>query len=194
MVFGITGGSGSGKSSVSAIFEKLGVDIIDTDLIAREVTQFGTPCLKELAEAFGNDILNSDGTLERQTLASIAFTDTDKTKILNRITHKYIKACILKRIENSQADIIAIDGAVIIGSDIEPICDFLISIIADKEIRIERIIKRDKLTRAQALERLDAQPNEEFYRNHSQYIIINNDTVEELEDGILNLFNELNEV
>ena len=145
MVFGITGGSGSGKSSVSAIFEKLGVDIIDTDLIAREVTQFGTPCLKELAEAFGNDILNSDGTLERQTLASIAFTDTDKTKILNRITHKYIKACILKRIENSQADIIAIDGAVIIGSDIEPICDFLISIIADKEIRIERIIKRDKL-------------------------------------------------
>lgn len=191
IIFGITGGSGSGKTSVSAILAKLGVDVIDTDAIARQITKPQSNCLKELTDYFGIDILNDDGTLKRQTLASIAFSNTDNIKILNKITHKYIKESVLERIKQSKNDIIAIDGAVIIGSNIEPVCNFIVSVIADRDIRIMRIIERDGLTKTQAAERIDAQPDESFYREHSKYVITNNSTVTELEREVLALHNEL---
>ena len=91
-VFGITGGSGSGKTTVSDIFRRLGAEIIDTDKIARSVTEKGSECLKELADAFGNGIILPDGSLDRRRLASIAFADKEKTALLSEITHKYIKS------------------------------------------------------------------------------------------------------
>lgn len=194
VVFGITGGSGSGKTSVSAIFAELGVEVIDTDAIAREITESCSDCLMELTECFGNDILNSDGTLKRQKLASMAFSDIEKTKMLNSITHKYINKVVLEQIESSKSEFVMIDGAVIIGSIIEPICDFIISVIADRKIRLQRIIERDGLTAVQAKERLDAQPDEDFYRKHSHFIIVNNGTLGELKQDILSLHNKLKEV
>ena len=194
VVFGITGGSGSGKTSASAILAELGVDVIDTDVIARKITEPYSDCLKELTEYFGNDILDSDGALRRQRLASIAFSDSKKTKILNRITHKYIKRDVLERIDDSKSEFVAIDGAVIIGSSIEPVCDFIVSVIADREVRLARIIERDGLTSEQAEERLDAQPDEDFYRKHSHFVIVNNGALEELKQEILNLYNKLKEV
>lgn len=89
-IFGITGGSGSGKTLASSMFAELGIEIIDADAVSREVTNKGSKCLNELVEYFGNEILQTDGTLNRRHLASIAFSDVEKTKMLNTITHKYI--------------------------------------------------------------------------------------------------------
>ena len=91
VVFGITGGSGSGKTSVSKMLEKLGVHIIDTDVIAHEIVEPNSDCLNELVDYFGDSILNDDKTLNRKKLASIAFSDKQKTEALSNITHKFTK-------------------------------------------------------------------------------------------------------
>ncbi len=194
LIFGLTGGSGSGKTSVASMLIKLGIDVIDTDMIARKITEKNSPCLTELTGFFGKDIINNDGTLKRQTLASIAFSNSKYTQTLNRITHKYIKQRVLYDIGKVKSGIAAVDGAVIIGSNIEPICDFIVSVIADTEVRINRIMKRDGLTEIQARERINAQPGEEFYKKHSKFVLINNGTVEELEQAVLSLYNKLKEV
>ena len=142
IVFGITGGSGSGKTSVSKMLEKLGVHIIDTDVIAHEIVEPNSDCLNELVNYFGDSILNDDKTLNRKKLASIAFSDKQKTVALSNITHKYIKAEVVKDINTTDAELVGIDGAVIIGSNVEPLCEFIVSVIADKQSRITRVKTR----------------------------------------------------
>lgn len=194
LIFGITGGSGSGKTSASSILAEKGVHIIDTDVIAHKVTEKGTECLSELEEYFGSEIISADGTLDRKKLASVAFTDDNKKAQLNRITHKHIKDSVLKDIEKSTADIIAIDGAVIIGSNIEPLCEFIVSVVANREIRLERIKKRDGISDKQAVERLNAQPDDRFYIENSKYVIYNNSNNEELRKNVYAVYDEIKEV
>lgn len=190
-VFGITGGSGSGKSLACSMLASLGVKIIDTDVIAREVVKKGSECLDELISYFGNNILLSDGELNRSKLASIAFSDNEKTEMLNKITHKYIKARMSEIIEHTCEDLIAIDGAVIIGSNIEQECEFVVSVIADRVIRIRRIKERDNLTEYQANQRIDAQPDADFYRSHSKYVIYNNGSEKELFNQVKSFYNKI---
>ncbi len=190
-VFGITGGSGSGKSLVCSMLASLGVKIIDTDVIAREVVKKGSECLNELISYFGNDILLTNGELNRRQLASIAFSDKEKTDMLSRITHKYIKERTSEIIKRASDSLIAIDGAVIIGSNIENECEFIVSVIADRAIRIRRIKERDNLTDSEANRRLDAQPDEHFYRSHSKYIISNNGSEQELFKQVKSFYNEI---
>lgn len=191
IIFGITGGSGSGKTSVSAIFAEYGVHVIDTDVIAHDIVGKGMKCLDELVRYFGNEILNEDGILNRRKLASIAFSDDEKKALLNKITHKYIKERAMEYIANSHDDIIAIDGAVIIGSPIEPLCQFIVSVISEKKVRIDRIQERDNLTTEQAIQRIDAQPSDEFYKLHSKYIIYNSGSFAELKIQVQELYNKI---
>lgn len=180
IVFGITGGSGSGKTTFSRFLNERGVEVIDTDVIAREIVEKGGPCLDELCRHFGSEILLPAGTLDRKKLASIAFSNEENTRALNSITHKYIKTETEDRIKNSSADLIAVDGAVIIGSAVGQLCDFIVSVLADRETRIERIRKRDGITAAEANARLDAQPEDMFYKENSLYIIYNSKTPADL--------------
>lgn len=190
-VFGITGGSGSGKSTVSAMLAGMGAEIIDGDKLAREVTEKGSDCLKELCMAFGNEILQPDGSLNRKCLASVAFANVEKTALLSKITHKYIKSETERRIAASDAALIGIDGAVIIGSPIEPLCEKIVLVTADRKTRIERIKSRDCLTDEEAKKRLNAQPSEEFYRENSDYIVNNSGSAEELKEQVRALYNKL---
>lgn len=191
VVFGITGGSGSGKTSVSKMLEKLGVHIIDTDVIAHEIVESNSDCLNELVDYFGDSILNDDKTLNRKKLASIAFSDKQKTEALSNITHKYIKAEVVKDINTTDAELVGIDGAVIIGSNVEPLCEFIVSVIADKQSRITRIKTRDNITDEQAIQRINAQNDDEFYKENSMYIIYNNGDIAQLESDVVGLFNKI---
>ena len=191
IVFGITGGSGSGKTSVSKMLEKLGVHIIDTDVIAHEIVAPNSECLNELVDYFGDSILNDDKTLNRKKLASIAFSDKQKTVALSNITHKYIKAEVVKDINTTDAELVGIDGAVIIGSNVEPLCEFIVSVIADKQSRITRIKTRDNITDEQAIQRINAQNDDEFYKENSMYIIYNNGDIAQLESDVVGLFNKI---
>ena len=180
LVFGITGGSGSGKSSASERFRENGIYVIDADKTAREVVRQGEPCLEELVKELGSEILNDDGGLNRRKTGEIVISDKKKLDILNRITHKYIQKALEDQLNKIDTDIAAVDGAVIIGSPVEKMCSFLVSVMADKEIRLARIMKRDNISREAALKRIESQPSDEFYIANSRYLLYNNISKENL--------------
>lgn len=184
MIFGITGGTGAGKTAASDIFRRQGIYVADADKAAREVMAAGSNCLAELSAQLGAEILNDDGSLNRAKTAEIVFSDKEKLAVLNKISHRYIHEWVLAEIANSGAEIAAIDGAVIIGSPVERSCEFIVSVIADEEVRLKRIMERDTITREAAQRRIAAQPSAEFYMEHSAYVLKNNGSAEELETEI----------
>lgn len=171
---GITGGSGSGKTTVSDIFRKEGIDVIDTDIVARIIVEPGKPALDEIKEYFGQEYITPAGTLDRKKMAALVFSNPDKRLRLNEITHKYISQYVDEYIHNYTGDIIGIDGAVLIESGIGEGCDYILSVIADKEERIKRIIMRDSISEETAKKRIEAQKNDDFYIENSDYIVYNN--------------------
>lgn len=173
-IFAITGGSGVGKSTVSELFRRRGIYVADADKAARAVVEKGSRCLAELAETFGSGIIRGDGTLDRRALAEKAFSDEKKLAALNAVTHKYILEYLKAELGAARERICAIDGAVIIGSPVMGLCRAVVSVTADRETRIKRITARDKMTREAAVKRIDAQPDDGFYRDRSDYIIENN--------------------
>lgn len=179
-VFGLTGGSGAGKSTAAEIFRSLGVYVVDADKVARQVVEKGSSCIAELQSEFGDEIIAPDGNLDRKKLGDIVFVDRDKLKSLNNITHKYIKKEILSILDKQKCEMVAIDGAVIIGSSIENVCAFIVSVLADAKVRIARIIERDGLSDVQAENRLQSQPTDDFYIQNSKYVIYNNGNEDEL--------------
>ena len=183
-VFGITGPSGSGKGYVSDIFRQHGGTGFDGDVISREVVEPGKPANKELLEHFGSEYFAEDGTLLRRKLAGKVFSDESELRILNKIVHKYIKKEIEDRLGSSSVS--AIDGAVIIGSDIEDMCGFLVGVIAPRKLRMERLKKRDGISEEEIKRRMDAQPDDDFYIKRCKYIIKN--------DGSCDLENEVKKI
>ena len=179
-LFGITGGTGAGKSTVSKIIREMGYTVIDCDLISRRITQKGMPCLKELADEFGRDILCPDGTLDRRKLGDIVFSDRSSLKKLNNITHKYILAEIYADAENAKGSMVGVDGAVLFESGIAQSLCKIIGVIADEDTRMHRIIKRDGISEADAKNRIDSQMSNSFYIDNCDFIIYNNADNEEL--------------
>ncbi len=173
-VFGITGGSGTGKSTVSDIFRLLGYDVIDCDKLARKVTEKGEKCLYEIADAFGCDVIFDDGTLDRKRLSHIVFSDSEQLKKLNAITHKYISKKISEHIRKSDSDFIGIDGAVLFESGVSDMCECVVGVLADINLRKSRIIARDNLSESEAEARIASQKSDEFYRKTCKYLIYNN--------------------
>ncbi len=193
-VFGITGGTGAGKSTVSELFAKLGVKIIDADKVSRIVTNNGMPCLEALTDVFGEDILDSERSLDRRKLAQIAFSDSEQLSKLTAITHKYIKEFIENEIDNSACRLIAIDGAVIIGSPVMNLCKKLVVVTADENIRFERIMKRDNISEQSAKQRISAQMSDEEYLTYADYAIVNNGDFEKIGAEIERIYSEIKDI
>lgn len=172
-IFGITGPTGAGKTTVSKVFENLGVYVIDADKVARIVMEPGHKCLDEVRAAFGTEVIRNDGTLDRKRLGDIVFSDAAKLKKLNSISHKHISREISHMIFIAKADMIAIDGAVLIGSGIDKQCRCIVSVIASPETRMSRICARDGISTEDAKKRINSQKNNKFYIENSDYIIYN---------------------
>ena len=182
-VIGLTGQSGAGKTTVCKVFDEKGFAIINADKIARSVMEKDSPCLAEAIECFGNDILNMDGTLNRQKLADIVFSDSEKLTQLNAISYPYITSEILRMINKYRDEnrkYVLIDAPTLFESRADDFCDLIISVTAPEKLRTERIAARDGLTGEQIKERFSSQHTEEFFINHSDFIIKNNNSVREL--------------
>lgn len=182
-IVGLTGPTGSGKSAVAQFFEENGYKIIDADKIAREVTSKGTPCLKTLAAVFGKEILNEDESLNRKSLADIAFSSKKNTQLLNDITHPFVYLKVLKianeYIAQGNTNIIY-DAPLLFESNGELLCDYVISVLCPKELRVKRIMERDNISSEQANLRINAQHSDDFYKNKSDFCIDNNSNLENL--------------
>ena len=179
-IIGLTGGSGAGKGEVCKAFLSFGIDSIDTDKISRDITKKGGACLDELVENFTGVILTQYGELDRKKLADIVFSpDSNGEDLakLNKITHKHIlnecKRNILD-MQNAGRNALIIDAPLLFESGFDKNCDVIISVIADIDKRIERIIKRDGITAGQAGARIKNQKTDDFFIENSDHIIYNN--------------------
>ena len=192
-IIGLTGGSGAGKSVVAAELEKLGAGIVDADAIYRKLCDENLDMLLDLQKAFG-DILTIDKKLDRAKLAGIVFSDSNKLKKLNEITIFYIKKASdekFKALKDKGIKIAIYDAPTLFQTGTDAMCDGVIGIIADRNIRIERIIKRDNISEKAAVARIDAQPDDEFYYDRCQYIIKNNVSHETLKNQVKQLWQKL---
>jgi dephospho-CoA kinase len=178
-IIGLTGGMGAGKGYCSKIFANHGIKSLDTDLVSRDVCKAGSDCLSSLAARFGDHIINPDGSLNRKALAEIAFASEGNTSDLNAITHKYIIAeC--KSWLNARRDAgdfaAIIDAPLLYESGLDSICDYVVAVIADDELRISRAMARDNITRDQAIARMQKQKDNSFFISNADFVISNNDT------------------
>lgn len=171
MIIGITGGSGVGKSTVSAQFEKNGFFVIDADKVAHKVMDQGTECLKEVTDFFGTEYLNGDGTLNRKKLGNLVFNNKEKLEKLNEITHKYITKEIVLLSEKNENTLI--DAAVLFESGLNELCNKTIFVSCPFDVRVKRIMERDSITETYAKDRINAQQKDEYYRRLCDFEIIN---------------------
>lgn len=175
IIIGLTGQTGAGKTSVGELLAAEGCEVIDTDKIAKTVTEKGSPVLCVLAEAFGEDILDN-GELNRKLLAERAFSSRENTEKLNAATHPEITKRVEKRIEEafkSGKKAAVIDAAALFESGEDKLCDFTVAVICPEEIRFERIMKRDSITEEQARVRIKGQRDEQYYIHNADMIIRN---------------------
>ncbi len=182
-VIGLTGQSGAGKTTVCRVFEEKGFSIINADKIARQIMEKGSPCLAELTECFGSEILNNDGSLNRQLLADIVFGDKEKLKHLNAISYPYITSEILnkiKKLSDEKCKFVLLDAPTLFESRADDFCNLIISVTATEKNRTARIAERDGLNSEQIKKRFSSQHTERFFINHSDFIIKNNKSVDEL--------------
>ncbi len=186
-IVGLTGATGAGKSSITHIFAANGCHVIDADAIAREAVQKGSLCLKQLCYAFGDDILLDDGALNRAELAKRAFSSKDGTELLNGITHPAIVMLTMikiKELVKRGEKIIIFDAPTLFESNTDVMCDFIVAVTAPQDVRLKRIIMRDGITEQQARIRMNAQHDESFYTEQSDFVIENNSTLESVKSEV----------
>ena len=181
---GLTGGIGSGKSSVSKLFEDWGAYIFDADLVAKEILLKNYTAQNEIIAEFGSDILNKDGKIEKSKLSRIAFQDENHQLRLNAIIHPYVFSEIDltfdKILLKNEYKIFCIDAALIYESGADTHMDYVVVITSHLRLRIERVMERGDLTRDEFLKRLDLQWPEEDKVHMADFVIHNNGTLNDL--------------
>ena len=176
-IVGITGPSGSGKSLLSEYLTASGISVIDADKVYHSLLLPPSPCLDALRQAFGDRIFREDGTLDRPALSEIVFHDEAKLALLNQTVLGFVLSKIRARIgelEKNGKAMVAVDAPTLIESGFHKECSLVISVLTPPELRLERITTRDKISREAALARIKAQKDDDFYRAHSDHVLINN--------------------
>jgi len=191
-IIGVTGGIGSGKSTVSSTLRDLGAAVVDADVISRSVTVSGGRAYEELVEYFGSEIVSESGEIDRAKLASIAFNDKVKLHALNCITHKHVADKIHDTVEflksSGKWDIIVIDAPIPVERGFLDLADEVWVVVADLDVRISRVVERSGLTVEEVKERIASQLREDQYISIADETIFNNGSVEELEQVVVKLF------
>lgn len=195
LILGLTGNIGCGKSSLSKIFSDNNIDIVDADIIARQIYD-DEKLLKKVYDTFGTDIKNEDGSLNRKALGRIVFNDDEKLIQLNKLTHPVIRQNVTNEIEEYKKQnkkIVVLDAALLIESDYLNFVDKLLVITCDEDIQIERIKKRDNCSTEEALSRIKSQMSQENKVKYADYIIDNSGTIDELKEKAFIFLNYIKE-
>ncbi len=194
ITLGITGRSGCGKSTVTAVFAAHSVPLADADQISREILLPGSPLLPALAERFGGDILTADGTLNRRLLADRAFATPEGKAALDGLTHPEIVRRIRAAKQAAQdagAPLFVLDGAVIVGTAAQAECDRLCVVTAPFETSVSRIMARDGISAEMAARRLNAQTPEETLTTQADYVLRNDTDLARLQAAAAQLCTRL---
>ena len=194
-VIGITGASGSGKTTISEILDQRpDTKIINADKMAKELTNSETEYLAEIKNVFeGKNVFFENGDLNRKALANLIYNNNAELEKLNSLTFKHLIPKIVNEINNvtSEIKIVIIDAPLLFESGLDKYCDSIITFSVPDSLKIDRICNRDNISKDTAKSRLKIQNNNDFYMAKSDYVIINdeNTTIEELEHKINEIIN-----
>lgn len=182
MIIGLTGGIASGKSTVSRMLEERGAIIVDADRISREIVMPGSPVLQTIAEEFGAELILEDGTLDRKRLGAMIFADEHKRLRLNEIMHPPIRAEMQRRIsefENRHPErLIVADIPLLYESNLQHMFPEVMVVYVPVSLQLERLMKRDGLTKEEAMARIRAQMPIEDKRRLADIVIDNSQDLE----------------
>jgi dephospho-CoA kinase len=161
LLVGLTGGIATGKSMVDALLRELGAEIIDADVLAREVVAPGQPALAEIAAEFGPGVLGPDGRLDRKALGTIVFADPDRRRKLEAMTHPRMRERLQRRLDEITADdfhgLVFYDAAVLIESGSHHAMDRIVVVITDEATQVARLMARDGIGQEEALRKIRSQ-------------------------------------
>lgn len=193
--FALTGSIGTGKSAVAGMLAGMGAHIIDTDLIAREVVEPGRPALADIAEYFGREVINADGTLNREKLRDLIIRDPEKRAKLNAVTHPRINAIVMERILSfgrlNDGMPVIIDVPLLYESGWDRFFPETILVYAPVPVQVERLMARDRLDRATAELTIAAQMSIEDKKGRARFVIDNSGSLENTKKLVEALFLDL---
>lgn len=188
---GLTGGIGSGKTSVAAMFAELDVPVLDLDKVAREVVSPGSRALSQLIEVFGIEMLHADGTLNRKLMAEHCFNSAENTERLNAIMHPLIWQAEAKWLKQQEGAYVIIEASVLLESGAADRMDAVIVVLASMSLRQQRVMQRGDrgIESFQAI--VKRQCGDDLRREKASYIIENNSSLKQLKEQVLQLHREI---
>jgi len=195
LLVGLTGGIGSGKSLVAQMFKQLGVYLIDADELAHKAVEPGHPVLNRIVESFGPEILNPDGTLDRIKMGQAVFDHPEKRELLNSIVHPYVfmeEERQQKQIaQKDPKAIVMFDAALLIETGSYQLMDKVILVTIDRPKQISRIMRRDGLSRDEAVKRIEAQMPQSQKKGKADYIIDGGQPPKTVEEQVRRIYEEI---
>ena len=182
-IVGLTGGISSGKSTVSSYLKQLKIPVIDADEVARKVVEPNSQGAIEIRKAFGSDVFEEDGSLNRQKLGALIFSNTENRQKLDELLQPLIKIMILDEIEEYRQkgeNMIVLDLPLLFEKQYEELCEEIIVVYVPRELQLERLMKRNQYTKQEALSRIDSQLSIEEKRKRATVLFDNQGTIQQL--------------
>ncbi|MDN2663653.1 dephospho-CoA kinase [Psychromonas sp. 14N.309.X.WAT.B.A12] len=173
VIIGLTGGIGSGKSTVANEFKALGVEVVDADLVAREVVAPGQPALAEIELYFGKEVIDESSGLNRAMLRQIIFSSDQKKQWLNNLLHPLIREALLAQLAQAESQYVILEAPLLLENKLTQYTDFTLVVDVPETLQIERAMQRDNNSRAQIQAIIDAQISRSERRQQADYIIDN---------------------
>ena len=183
-VVGITGGIGSGKSAATERFESLGITVVDADVISRIIVEPGRPALAAIADHFGADILQDDGSLDRARLRTAVFNDPEERSWLEQLTHPLIGEEILTQLSAATSPYVMLSSPLLLETSQAQLTDLVIVVDVPVDVQVQRTMARDDNDEAQVRRIIDAQMAREDRLARADIVIDNNQSLAALDERI----------
>jgi dephospho-CoA kinase len=184
LVIGVTGGIGSGKTAATNAFAKLGIDVVDADVVARQVVEPGTPALKQIATHFGKDILRADGTLDRTALRQIVFKESNEKAWLEQLLHPLIAEETQRQLRQAKSRYVILVSPLLTETAQKQFCDRILVIDAPETTQLERTMQRDNNDAEQVRRIIAAQADRKQRLLYADDVIENTGTLTQLEEQV----------
>jgi len=186
-VVGVTGGIGSGKSAATAEFEKLGITVVDADVVARQVVMPGTPCLQAIAEHFGNQLLTEGGELNRKALRQRVFSNPREKEWLNKLLHPAIRQELISQLEQADSPYVILSAPLLLENGLEKYCQRVLVVDIPESLQISRTIQRDDSPKKEVEAIMKAQLSRSERLKKANDVLNNDGSLEQLEQQVLQL-------
>ena len=187
LIVGLTGGIGSGKSTVAAAFGQLGIDTVDADRASRAVVEPGMPALDSIAEHFGKDIIQDDGTLDRAALRKIVFSDSGKKAWLESLLHPLIRHWIIEQLQQCSGPYVILESPLLFETDQHQLVDLTLLVDLTEELQIERACARDNNQAEQIKRIINSQMPRQEKLSRADFVLDNSKPLETLDARVAEL-------